>query len=137
MFQRVSIKCELSALSEIEVADYIRHRLSVAGGSPTRVSFDVSGAHEIYRYSGGVPRLINLIADRSLLAGMSLGVTTIDNDVAHRAIDNLQLRKAGASDGWWNRLKEMVAIKKAAVVVGVSILVAIVVVALITGVGAN
>ena len=137
LFQRVSIKCELSALSEIEVTDYVRHRLSVAGGSPARVSFDLSGTRSIYEYSGGVPRLINLIADRSLLAGMALGATTIDEDVTRRAIDNLQLSKPGKSSGLWNRFKDRIAVKKTAFVVGVSILVAIVVVALITGFGAN
>src|SRR5262249_20926681 len=70
--QRVSIRCELSPLSREEVADYLRHRLSVAGGSPARVSFTADGADEIYTYSGGVPRLINLLADRALLAGMAM-----------------------------------------------------------------
>ena len=137
LFQRVSIKCELSPLSEAESADYIRHRLSVAGGSPTRVSFDLSAIRNIYEYSGGVPRLINLIADRSLLAGMALGSTTIDGDVTRRAIDNLQLSKSGRSSEGWNRLRGIVAVKKTVFVVGISILVAIVVVALITGFGAN
>ena len=84
LFQRVSIKCELAALSKVEVADYVRHRLSVAGGSPTKVSFDASSIRDIFRYSGGVPRLINLIADRSLLAGMAVGASTLDATVTRR-----------------------------------------------------
>ncbi len=137
LFQRVSIKCELSALSEVEVADYVRHRLSVAGGSPAKISFNPSGIRKIYKYSGGVPRIINLIADRALLAGMALGAATIDGDVCLRAVNNLGLNKPEASSGWWNRSKEKIGIKKTAFVVGVSILVAIVVVALIGGFGAN
>ena len=48
LFQRVSIKCELSELSEAEVGDYLRHRLAVAGASPSTVSFRTG------RHQGGI-----------------------------------------------------------------------------------
>ena len=47
LFQRVSIKCELSALSEAETGDYLRHRLSVAGASGSSVSFGPTAIHEV------------------------------------------------------------------------------------------
>ncbi len=134
LFQRVSIKCELSALSETEVGDYLRHRLSVAGASPSSVSFAPDGVEEIYDYSGGVPRLINLIADRSLLAGMALGAATLDSGVTRQAINNLQLKKPTRSTSWWKRTKAAAATKRAAVVLGLSILLAMAMVVIVNGV---
>jgi len=97
--QRVSIKCELSPLSMEELAQYIRHRLAIAGGGQSRIIFTSDGLKEIYRYSSGIPRLINLIADRSLLAGMALSTTTMDRRVVREAVDNLQLKKPKSSFG--------------------------------------
>lgn len=135
LFQRVSIKCELSALSPSEVGDYLRHRLSLAGGSTARVSFAPSAVKEICQYSGGVPRLINLIADRSLLAGMANGAGTIDGDVAQQAIQNLQLKKYRSGTGLSGRIKALFEMRRTALVVGLSILLALALVAIVNGVG--
>src|SRR5215471_2943738 len=81
LHQRISIKCELTPLSEDEIGQYIRHRLAIAGSGHSRVIFTSDGLREISRYSGGIPRLINLIADRSLLAGMALSTTTLNRAV--------------------------------------------------------
>jgi general secretion pathway protein A len=97
--QRVSIKCELSPFSLEEVAQYLRHRLAIAGGGQSRIMFTSDGLKEIYGYSGGIPRLINLIADRSLLAGMALSTTTMDRRVVREAVENLQLKKPKSSFG--------------------------------------
>src|SRR3712207_4159077 len=64
--QRVSIRYELTALGEDEVAAYVTHRLAVA--NPARaVSFSPDALQRVHRYSGGVPRLINMLCDRALL----------------------------------------------------------------------
>ena len=99
LHQRISIKCELTPLSPDEVAQYIRHRLAIAGGGQSRILFTTDGLKEIYNYSGGIPRLINLIADRSLLAGMALSTTTMDRRVVREAVENLQLKKSKSSFG--------------------------------------
>lgn len=93
LFQRISIKCELSPMTPDEVALYIQHRLAIAGGGRSGVAFSPDGMKEIYRYSGGIPRLINLIADRSLLAGMALSTSLLDRRVVREAVENLQLKK--------------------------------------------
>src|SRR6266513_1186232 len=99
LHQRVSIKCELTPLSFDELAQYIRHRLAIAGGGQSRIMFTPDGLKEIYRYSSGIPRLINLIADRSLLAGMALSTSTMDRRVVREAVENLQLKKSKSSFG--------------------------------------
>lgn len=97
LYQRISIKCELTPLTSDEVAQYIRHRLAIAGGGHAHVTFSSDGLKEIYRYSGGIPRLINLIADRSLLAGMALSSSIIDRRMVREAVENLQLKKRKTS----------------------------------------
>jgi general secretion pathway protein A len=66
--QRVSIRCLLKALNREEVEAYITHRLWVARGS-TAVTFTPRAIDLVHALSGGVPRMINLIADRALMAG--------------------------------------------------------------------
>lgn len=63
--QRITARYHLKALSFKETAEYIRHRLLVAGCG-TQL-FNNSAVRTIYRRSGGIPRLINTICDRALL----------------------------------------------------------------------
>lgn len=66
--QRVSVRCRLSNLSLDETERYIYHRINVAGARGG-INFSRSGLRLIQEESSGIPRLINLICDRSLLAG--------------------------------------------------------------------
>jgi general secretion pathway protein A len=66
--QRVRLRFHLSTLSEAETRSYIEHRLEVAGGSGDREIFAPDTFHEIYRYTGGVPRLINTLCDTAMMA---------------------------------------------------------------------
>jgi len=66
--QRITIRYHLRPLSERDTVTYIRHRIHVAGGNGLP-SFDDGAIRELYSYSGGIPRLINALADKSLLAG--------------------------------------------------------------------
>jgi len=65
--QRVRLRFHLSTLSEAETRSYIEHRLEVAGAGDREV-FAADTFHEIYRYTGGVPRLINTLCDTSMMA---------------------------------------------------------------------
>jgi general secretion pathway protein A len=68
--QRVSVRYRLKPLTYQETCQYIYHRLMVAGGT-TGVSFSGGALKTIYRFSEGIPRLINLAADRALLQGFT------------------------------------------------------------------
>ena len=70
--QRVTARYHLSALTRPETEDYIRHRLAVAGGEG-KVAFTATRSPPCTELSGGIPRLINLICDRALLAGYVAG----------------------------------------------------------------
>ncbi len=63
--QRVTARYHLAPLSAEETAGYVRHRLRVAGA--TSDIFSDAALREVYRISGGVPRVINVICDRALL----------------------------------------------------------------------
>ncbi|MEZ5543263.1 MAG: tRNA (adenosine(37)-N6)-threonylcarbamoyltransferase complex ATPase subunit type 1 TsaE [Pseudomonadota bacterium] len=65
--QRINVDYHLEALSEAETAGYIRHRLKIAGGDPD--TFTPRACAAVHRYSGGVPRLINLLCDTALVYG--------------------------------------------------------------------
>jgi general secretion pathway protein A len=67
--QRVTGRYHLDPLSRNESVAYIKHRLRIAG-SRTDI-FTGSALNELYRVSGGVPRLLNIIGDRALLGGYS------------------------------------------------------------------
>ena len=74
--QRISVRAALSPLSSAATADYLATRLRQAGGHG-RPIFEKNALEALHRYSGGIPRLINLIASRSLMAGYLEGRSTV------------------------------------------------------------
>src|SRR4051812_2795502 len=65
--QRVRLRFHLGALSKDDLKPYIVHRLEVAGAAGRQIFADDTFA-EIYRYTGGVPRLVNTLCDTAMLA---------------------------------------------------------------------
>src|SRR5438034_4271789 len=82
--QRITARYHLDPLDEVGTADYIRHRLEVAGGAG-KVGFTRGALAAVHRFSGGIPRLINLVCDRALLGGYVKGTRTIDAVTVRRA----------------------------------------------------
>ena len=87
--QRITVRYHLSALTRAEVAEYIRHRIHVSGGNG-RPAFTPPAIWRIHRYSGGVPRLVNAVCDKALLAGYVNQTDTIDFNMIGRAIRELE-----------------------------------------------
>ena len=81
--QRITARYHLEALSFRETAEYIKHRLLIAGCGIQL--FNKSAARTIYRSSGGIPRLINTICDRSLLGAYTHGRRTVNSRIARLA----------------------------------------------------
>jgi general secretion pathway protein A len=83
--QRISIRCSLKALTREEVEAYVTHRLWVARGS-TSVSFTPKAFDLVHALSGGVPRMINLLCDRSLMFACEKQTSRIaEEHVVHAA----------------------------------------------------
>ncbi|MEI6669926.1 MAG: AAA family ATPase [Acidobacteriota bacterium] len=106
--QRVSIRYELKPLTEEETTAYIHHRLYVAGGASS-VSFTPKAVQVVFQYSGGTPRLINLICDRSLLGAFSAKVNKVSHDLVVRATESLDLRQVEKSRFSWLRRRRPLA----------------------------
>lgn len=77
--QRIAVRFHLRSLKECEVAGYLKHRLTIAGSSG-EVVFTESAIRSIYGFSGGIPRLINILADKALLRGFVKELHELDQD---------------------------------------------------------
>jgi len=82
--QRVIARYHLGALSEADTTRYIRHRLAVAG-LVSRLPFDREALKQIYRLSRGIPRRINMLADRALLGSYSAGQSVVGRETVATA----------------------------------------------------
>ena len=87
--QRITVRYHLNPLDFREMGDYIRHRLTVSGsqGMPT---FTTPALWRVNRYSQGIPRLVNALCDKCLLAGYVQGKMEIDYRTVGMAIRELE-----------------------------------------------
>lgn len=83
--QRIVARYHLQTLDAHEVKDYITHRLQVAGLNPEQKPFSRSALGEVFKQSKGVPRLINVICDRSLLGAYVSGSTKVTPAIVKKA----------------------------------------------------
>ena len=81
--QRVTGRYHLEPLDQSDTTKYVEHRMRVAGASGS--VFRAAAVREIYRRSKGVPRLINVVADRALLAAYAQETRRIDRRLIRRA----------------------------------------------------
>ncbi len=88
--QRVALRCHLDRMTAGETADYIRLRLKEAGCSRSDL-LDAGAMREIHRYSGGVPRKINVLADHCLVAGFAAQAAAIRADLVVSVAGDLHL----------------------------------------------
>jgi general secretion pathway protein A len=96
--QRVSVRCTLGPLSLEEMDRYIHHRLNVAGAKG-EIQFAPAALRSIHAASGGIPRLVNLITDRTLLAGYADQSAVIRRPHVRRAIKLLRGQEAATGRG--------------------------------------
>jgi general secretion pathway protein A len=87
--QRIRLRFHLSTLTQPETNAYIQHRLEVAGGGDRQI-FAADTFPEIFRYTGGVPRLINTLCDTSLMAAYTASRDVVTLEDVKEAIDELQ-----------------------------------------------
>ena len=91
--QRITVRYHLAPLSYGETGRYIGHRMQTAGAN-SRPYFARGALRKIHRYSGGVPRLINAVCDKTLLCGYVTGADRLTARHVRRAILELE-GKAG------------------------------------------
>lgn len=96
--QRVTARYHLAPLDREETEGYIRHRLRIAGGED-KVAFSRGALSALHRHARGVPRLVNLICDRALLAGYVQGTRVIHAGLVMRAASEVGGEAASRSWG--------------------------------------
>ena len=87
--QKIAVNFHLEPLKQAEIREYIFHRLKVAGHKEN--FFNASAIREIFSFSNGYPRLINIICDHALLTGYVIDTKTIDAKIIKECAPGLFL----------------------------------------------
>ncbi len=103
--QRISLSAHLTPLGAEETAGYIQHRVNIAAQRQAYV-FTKGASRQIYQYSRGIPRVINIASDRALLCAYSLNKPVVNSAIAKIAVQELSQR---------GHKKRRPAVKKAAI----------------------
>ena len=94
--QRVIARFHLDALTAAETAQYIEHRLGVAGLKAGTL-FDKQATQRVHELTRGVPRRINLLCDRALLGAYASGKSTVTADIVDKAAGEVFESHAGGT----------------------------------------
>ena len=86
--QRISVSYHIFPLEKEEVEEYVNFRLELAGA--LNVKFEKDCFEYIYEFSKGIPRLINILCDRALLAGFAKNKRIIDSNLIRLCIEELK-----------------------------------------------
>jgi general secretion pathway protein A len=101
--QRVNARYHLSPLSLAETGEYVRHRVVVAGGEG-KVGFTSDALAKVHQASRGVPRIVNLVCDRALLAGYVQNARTITARMVQRAAREVAAGRPAPAFRWHHGL---------------------------------
>jgi MSHA biogenesis protein MshM len=96
--QRISFSCQLAPFSLSEVEFYLSHRLAVAGYRGPRL-FPPRAVKQIYRASQGIPRLVNILAHKSLIAAFGEGARVVAPKHVRLAVADTESTQGRASAG--------------------------------------
>jgi general secretion pathway protein A len=89
--QRITLRYHLTPLNFKETVEYIKFRINIAARN-AGIKFDRSAFSHIYKYSGGIPRVINIACDRALLTAFGLSQHKISGSIARASIKELKSR---------------------------------------------
>jgi general secretion pathway protein A len=89
--QRITLRWYLTPLNRKETIEYIRHRVNIAS-KKTGDKFTPLAYHLIYKYSGGIPRLINIACDRAFLTAFGFNQRKVTGSIAGSSIKELRTR---------------------------------------------
>ena len=103
LLQRISFQYSLKGLAKDEVGAYIAHRLAVAGYS-RRAMFSDGAVSALHRASRGVPRLVNILAHKSLLLVFGQGASRVERSHINAAVGDTPAA-APLGRAWWPRFR--------------------------------
>src|SRR5258708_16968646 len=91
--QRITVRCRTAPLTLEQTYGYIRERLRVAGADGNPI-FETDAVRSVHAYSGGIPRVINVLCEQSLINACADGTNTISSSAVERAARDCQLDHA-------------------------------------------
>ncbi len=94
--QRISLRYQINPLSFKEAQEYIQYRLNIASQKRSAL-FETAACRHIYKYSRGIPRLINIACDRSLLTAFGLNQRSVSGSTAKIAVAEMTHRGHASS----------------------------------------
>jgi general secretion pathway protein A len=99
--QRIAVRCHLTPMSKLDTGDYIRHRLKVSGCRIPGL-FTSGAVKRIYRFSRGVPRLINIVCEQALVMAWTQESSAVTQAIASRII--MEAQPSPTRRGFWQRV---------------------------------
>lgn len=99
--QRITVRCRLTPMDMRDTAEYIRHRLKVTGCRLPGL-FSSGAVKRIYRFSRGVPRLVNIVCEQALVMAWTQENSSVTPAVAARVIEGT--RHASGRRSVWQRI---------------------------------
>ena len=106
LVQRVRLRFHLGPLDRHELREYVEKRLSVAGRDDNRL-FAADSYDVIYRFSGGVPRLINTLCDTALLCAFADEKPSVSGEDIIAAAKELDWQEHESNSGIYEQLRQM------------------------------
>jgi general secretion pathway protein A len=113
--QRITLSYHLTPLSVNETKEYIQYRINIAA-QRKGIKFDLSAYHQIFKYSKGIPRLINIVCDRALLTAFVLNQHKISGKIIKSSIRELSGRHKTKTYGFADGRKGLVLISFLAII---------------------
>ena len=102
--QRITLSYQLGPLTFSESKEYIQYRIGIAANKAA-IKFDRSAYRQIYKYSKGIPRLINIVCDRALLTAFVLNQFKITANITKTSVKELasrgRVKTYGLSNSTW------------------------------------
>jgi general secretion pathway protein A len=120
--QRITARYHLEPLTQADTEEYVRHRLRVAGA--TRSIFSRAACRELYRLSGGIPRIINVLADRSLLGAFTNEAAEVTPALVRKAASEVYGEDPDAAGRWRVAMRVAAVAGLAALLIGGAVLTA-------------
>jgi general secretion pathway protein A len=101
--ENIRVKCRIRPLALEEGRGYVRHRLKLAGRDISEI-FTSAAVTQVWEFSRGIPRVMNLLCDRALLIGYTNSNPVIDSKIVKEAMRDLDYLRAGGKRTFLPRL---------------------------------
>lgn len=99
--QRITVRCSLTPMKLKDTQDYINHRLKVSGSRIPGI-FSPKAVKQIYRFSRGIPRLINVACEQALVMAWTRESLTVTPEISSQVL--LELKPTDERNGFWFRI---------------------------------